>query len=272
MADPVRRAYPITRAPEGLVADDEDGPHVPGDCRCCGTQMGQTVEEDWVREAERLHDRYLIEVVEAFGLCPWAQRARLSGDARVAVLLQPDESALDASMDVLERWTDEQIQIGFLVYPRLPLGRTEFDCFAARLRTVDVERHGLSGGRFAMATFHPDAEPNLDEAERLIPFLRRTPDACIQAVSMEALDRVRRGGPGGTQFVDIASIQLCASGASVTAPLRERIARANLETVRREGVESLSGRFEAIRRDRARTYELLEARDASARRPAGQPS
>jgi hypothetical protein len=223
--------------------------------------MGRTVAEDWVREAERLHERYLIEVVEAFGLCPWAQRARLSGNTRVSVLLEPDESALDASMDVLEQWTQEEIEIGFLVFPRLPLGRIEFDRFAARLRTVDVERHGLSGGRFAMATFHPDAEPNLNEAERLIPFLRRTPDACVQAVSMVALDRVRRGGPGGTQFVDMASLEAKPSGASATEPLRERIARANLETVRRAGVASLTGRFEAIRRDRARTYELLEARE-----------
>jgi hypothetical protein len=230
--------------------------------------MRGTVEEDWVREAERLHQRYLIEVVEAFGLCPWAQRARLAGRTRVSILLQPDERALVASMGILERWAHEQTEIGFLVFPRLPLGRHEFDRFVARLRSVDAERHGLGGAPFAMATFHPDAEPDLDEAERLVPFLRRTPDACVQAVSTVALERVRRGGLGGTQFVDIASIDTKLSDPPATEPLRDRIARTNLDTVRRAGVESLSARFDAIRRDRVRTYQLLEAREALPHAPA----
>jgi hypothetical protein len=230
--------------------------------------MPRTVEEDWVREAERLHHRYLIEVVEAFGLCPWAQRARLAGSTRVAILLQPDERALEASIGILEQWTHEQTEIGFLVFPRLPLGRHEFDRFVARLRSVDADRHALGGAPFAMATFHPDAEPDLDEAERLVPFLRRTPDACVQAVSTVALERVRRGATGGTQFVDMAAIEAMPSGAPATEPLRDRIARANLETVRRAGVESLCARFEAIRCDRARTYQALEAREALPRGPA----
>jgi hypothetical protein len=223
--------------------------------------MRRAVDDEWVREAERLHRRYLVEVVEAFGLCPWAERARLDGKTHVSILLEADETALEASMAVLDRWGHEQAEIGFLVYPRLPLGRLEFDGFVARLRLADAERHGLGGAPFALATFHPDAEPDLGDAERLVPFLRRTPDACVQAVSMTALERVRRGTLGGTQFVDIAAIEANPSGTAAAQSLRERIARANLETVRRAGVESLRACFEGIRRDRARTYEVLAARE-----------
>jgi hypothetical protein len=79
---------------------------------------------------------------------------------------------------------------------------------------------------------------------------------------MAALDRVRRGTPGGTQFVDLASINPSATDEPPALPLRERIARTNLETVRRAGVGALSACFEAIESDRARTYRALEAREA----------
>ena len=55
---------------------------------------------------------------------------------------------------------------------------------------------------FAMAAFHPDAAADLDDPERLIPFLRRTPDPTIQLVRQEALERVRGRHPQGTAFVD----------------------------------------------------------------------
>jgi hypothetical protein len=218
------------------------------------------LSERWVQEAERLHGRYLIEVVEACGLCPWAERARRDGRTRLGVVIQVDERAVESSIDVVGRWAaDERVEIGFLIFPRLPLGRIEFDGFVARVRVADAQRHALGETPFALAAFHPEGEPDLEDPERLIPFLRRTPDPCIQLVRMTTLKRVRKHGTReGTQFVDLESLDTALSQ-SAPPPLRERIARANLDTVRRMGLEQLSARIDAIHHDRARTYAALTA-------------
>lgn len=219
------------------------------------------VDEAWVREAERLHRRYLVEIVEAYDLCPWAQRARTEGRTRVSVVLEGEHQAVAPSVESLDRWALDGIEIGFLVFPRLGLGRIEFDRFVSRLRSSDAERHPLGKAPFALAAFHPDASPDVADPERLVPFLRRTPDPCVQAIQMAALERVRRGAPTGTQFVDVASLDAAVSEEAATPSLRDRIARANLETVRRVGVQALHSRFDAIQQDRARAYRALEARE-----------
>src|SRR5271156_4576904 len=98
------------------------------------------LEEAWVREAKRLHERYLTEVVEAYDLCPWAQRARLGGHTRVSVVLEADGTALESSAAILGGWVDERMDVGFLIFPHVPLGRLEFDRFVAHLRIVVAER------------------------------------------------------------------------------------------------------------------------------------
>jgi hypothetical protein len=215
----------------------------------------------WVLEAERLHRRYLIEIVEECGLCPWAERARVGGRTRVAVLLDADDASVAPSIAAIDGWAvDDEVEIGFLVFPRLALPRVEFDRFVARLQQLDADRHPLGDAPFAMAAFHPQGEANVEDAERLIPFLRRTPDPCVQLVRMSALKRVRTGTPEGTQYVDMSVFDPSVAEAS-PATLRERIARANLNTVRRMGVAELAGRIDAIHRDRARSYRALVARD-----------
>ena len=37
-------------------------------------------------EVRRILDRYVVEVVESFHLCPWAKSARLGGEVAVEVL------------------------------------------------------------------------------------------------------------------------------------------------------------------------------------------
>jgi hypothetical protein len=224
------------------------------------SQEGGASVEEWTREATRLHGRYLVEVVERHGLCPWAVKARVSNRLRVAVLLQTDPGSVDPSLAAMESWaTDAEADVGFLLYPRLPLERAAFDAFAARVRDADTTRHPLGGAPFAMVAFHPDAEPHLGDAERLIPFLRRTPDPCIQAIRVAALDRVRSASPEGTQFVDADALATLAT--MKTEPsLRERVARANLETTRSVGVDVLRTGMDAIRSDRDATYRELAQR------------
>lgn len=220
--------------------------------------MTPAAVEPWIREATRLHRRYLLEIVEACGLCPWAVQARLANRVREAVLVDDDgEVLLGPSLAMLERWgADPSIEVGFLIYPRLLLSRVDFDQFTARLRDADTERYGIGAAPFALAAFHPHADAVMDDPERLVPFLRRTPDPCIQIVRMSSLARVRARTPEGTKFFDISQLD-AALGEAEGPPLRERIARANFETVKRMGVEQLRERLDAIRRDRDATYRTL---------------
>jgi hypothetical protein len=218
----------------------------------------------WTREATRLHRRYLLEVVEACGLCPWALKARLSDRVRVAVLLEDDDGEVAPSLAVIDSWAaDEKVEVGFLIYPRLPLRRADFDRFAARLRSADTDRYGLGEAPFAAAAFHPLAEPDVHHPERLVPFLRRTPDPCIQIVRTGSLARVRSRTSEGTTFVDMAHFDT-GTHDDVGPPLRERIARTNFETVQRMGLEEMRSLLDAIRSDRDATYGALLAKE---RRP-----
>jgi hypothetical protein len=217
--------------------------------------------EEWQSEAVRLHQRYSVEIVEHYGLCPWAERARLAGRTTVHALLPPLDATTTPSVEVLEKWGgDEGIEVAFLLYPRSRLSRVDFDAFVAQVQEQASGRHAIGQAPFALAAFHPDARPDMQTAERLVPFLRRTPDPCIQAVRMSVLQRVRSGTPQGTQFVDLDAILEFASRKE-EVPLRERIARANLATVREASVEEVERRLADIRQDRERSYAALEARE-----------
>jgi hypothetical protein len=218
---------------------------------------GAVVDDDWTREAIRLHDRYTLEIVEHYGLCPWATRARVGKRLRTVVCLQADADSVEDSVGVLYRWQrDEGMEVGFLLYPRLALARAEFERFVTAVRTADSEQHPLGSAPFAMVGFHPDATPVLDDPERLIPFLRRTPDPCIQVVRIDVLERVRGSVPEGTQFVDVAFLEQAATK-PVEVSVRDRVGRANLETVRGAGADEVRQRMEAIRQDRDATYAKL---------------
>jgi hypothetical protein len=216
-------------------------------------------QDPWTREAVRLHRRYQTEIVEAYRLCPWAERATLDGRVREAVLLQDAIDAVEPSLAAIDAWMDDPtVDVAFAIYPRLALGREAFHDFAARVRDADTPRHELGEVPFVFAAFHPDADPDTGDPERLIPFLRRTPDPTLQFLRASTLDGIRTGSAQGTQFLDIASLDAVLSG-TAQPPLRERIARANLATAERCGIGALRRRLDDIRRDRDETYRALAA-------------
>ncbi len=217
----------------------------------------------WCLEAERLYRRYQLEIVEACGLCPWAERARVEGRFKTMILLEEDgvgpasTDATSAAIDELVR--DPQAEVAVFVFPRLRLGRLDFERYLGRVRIADGERHELGCIPYVMAAFHPDALPDASDPERMIPFLRRTPDPTIQLLRSDVLERVRSATPQGTQFVDINSLEALETDRKGPPPsLRQRIARANLATVERIGIGEMTRRMDAIVADRRATYRELE--------------
>lgn len=210
----------------------------------------------WTAEAERLHLRYQVEIVEALGLCPWAERARLGSAFRARVLLQSD-ARVEATLHALDTLSSEaQIEVAVLIYPRLDVRRIEFERFIAGVHQAYVPRHPDGCVPFVFAAFHPEASPDASGADRLIPFLRRTPDPTLQILRSTVLDRVRSGRPQGTQFVDARVLNFDAPQAPPR--LADRIADANLAIVDRVGVEELTRRFDSIADDRRQTYRELD--------------
>ena len=221
------------------------------------------LEARWTTEALRLYRRYQIEIVEALDLCPWAQGARTQGRFRERVLLQTRptlRASLDA-IDALER--DADVEVAVLLYPRLHLDLRAFRGFAGRIRAADARRRRLGAAPFVIAAFHPDAEIDAASADRLVPFLRRTPDPTLQLVRASVLERVRTGAPQGTQLVvDLEAIERAAAQ-EAELPMHERIARANFETVTRIGVDDVARRLDDLRADRVRSYAALARRRSS---------
>ena len=211
-------------------------------------------EEALTREALRVYRRYAVEVVEQLGLCPWAERARQEGHVAERVVLTHEATDLDATLALIEELDQRpEIEIILAIYPRLAL---------AQKARVDGERHPLGEIPFAMAAFHPDSPAVLADPERLIPFLRRTPDPTIQLVRRSVLERVRGRRSQGTAFVDVSQLDLAALDAALSAPedLRVVIARTNLETVQSKGVEAVEALLADIRQDRDRAYAELSQR------------
>lgn len=222
------------------------------------------LDERLRREAVRVYERYATEVVEKFLLCPWARRARQDGRVRTCVITEPEPRVPLVIDHMNEIFSDERIEVGLILLPRVFLDRNEFRRFASLVRADHEARHAASRAPgpppLAMAAFHPHAEPDLDSAARLVSFLRRTPDPAIQVVRQTALASVRDPVVSGSVYapravLDIA-MRTAARSASVV-PTAERVAAANLATVSRVGVAHLQAILDDIRADRDRAYAAL---------------
>jgi hypothetical protein len=213
------------------------------------------IKDRWIEEATRVYRRYQSEIVEMYGLCPWAEPARRAGKMRECILLQTDDDIAPSLETMNALVTELSVEVAVMIYPRIALSVTTFDRFVARVRDADAASHALGSIPFAMAAFHPDSRIDRREPERLIPFLRRTPDPTIQIVRSSVLDRVRGNAPQGTSFMSLESLDM--NMVAPPLPLRERIARANCATVDGVGIDELEQRLDDIRRDRDAAYARL---------------
>ena len=193
-------------------------------------------------EVRRILDRYLVEVVEAYDLCPWARAARTGGEVAVEVLWsEPAEEAWVAAGEAL--LARRQTRVAMIVAPETARSPAELrvmrDRVAARLPQAGI------------AHFHPDAALDLASPARLVPFLRRSPDALLQLVPLALLASVRGAPPA----VDRA-LQAQMLGGQAAAPrgdVADRIAATNHARVTAETAAILA-RLDEIARDRRQSY------------------
>lgn len=172
-----------------------------------------------MRESLRLCDRYLKEVVLAFGLCPWAEPALRAG--RVAERVFPGtELDIDGVLAAIDAFASRpetepagepagvgdaegEVEVALLLFPRHRGGWSAFDAFAERVRRADrARRRAGSLPPFLVATFHPDspapdvlASEPLAHVRQLTLFLRRSPDPMLQLVRTRTMDRLKANHP-----------------------------------------------------------------------------
>lgn len=226
-------------------------------------QASRATEPELVREVVRIYERYAVEVVERFDLCPWAERARKAGRVEPRVLFDSEPAHQGSALEAITHLAgDARVEVGLLVFPCLDIGRRDFEHYLRILRQTDSERYEPGLGPFAMAAFHPDAEPDTGHSDRLVPFVRRSPDPTIQLVRKSLLDELNGGTRAGTSFLDIHRLAEGLGGAAAssereTVSLRKWVAERNLGTVRECGAAALEAIFEDIERDRRESYARL---------------
>jgi hypothetical protein len=222
--------------------------------------MAQGPEAEFVAEVRRIQERYTVEVVERFNLCPWARPARLAGAVERPVLLQrdTDPAPMLEAIRALEE-DPRNLTVAIAAYPRLRVTPREFDVFAAEVRRLDQARHG---GKpvFVVAAFHPDYPLDARSPARLVTFLRRAPDPSLQLVRLSVLEEARGRDPQGKFVFDFSTHaweELLRRNTS--KPVSERIADENLATFERVGADAIEEVLRDIAADRARSYARFGA-------------
>lgn len=193
-------------------------------------------------EVLRVFERYLVEVIEAYALCPWAHQARTGGEVSVHVLWgQPElDDWVAAARELLARPTT---RVAMVIAPEL--AETTGGLRGTREQVGRIVK--VAG----VAEFHPDAERDLVSPARLVPWLRRSPDPLLQFVPFEILNAVRTA----PALMDLAEQAKLLGGVS-TAPredIGDRIAEMNHARVSRE-MAAFDAVLDDIAADRRRSY------------------
>ncbi len=193
----------------------------------------------------RVFERYLVEVVERYDLCPWARGTRQGGELAVDVVW---------GTPTLDEWVAAAEALLALEHTRVAM------VIAPELTITPVDLHTVRGAvalripTVGVAEFHPDATLDLATPARLVPFVRRSPDPLLQLVPLTILDQVRSGSPSAC-----LAQQAKILGGLAPPPrpeVAERIASAN-HAVIRDRHEEMASTLAAISADRARSYAEL---------------
>lgn len=224
------------------------------------TELAGDLAYDLTRATLEVYERYAVEVVERFGFCPWARSSRESGQVVLRVVFSADPDDFDASLGLLGELEQAALptDIALFIYPLLDLDRLGFEDYARRLRTrAEAGQPKLDA--YAMAAFHPSANVDLSHPDRLVPYVRRSPDPTLQLVRKSALSAIK-GLAHGTAFLDVSTLSLAALTALADpAPkaVRERIAEQNLATVQALGPAAIDAILTNIAEQREASHQRL---------------
>jgi hypothetical protein len=227
-------------------------------------RSGVTYRDELTQVTLKVYERYAVEVVERFGFCPWARSTRESGSLSLRVLFSTNQHDFHESLELLRELhlDTNTADIALAIYPLLDLDRLAFEDFVRRLRAAVAAAAQPSLDAFAMAAFHPHAAADLSHPDKLVPYVRRSPDPTLQLVRKSALSAIK-GLSSGTAFIDVTALSALGLKALLDPapkPVRERIAEQNLTAVREAGPATIDAVLTDIAREREAAHERLAAR------------
>lgn len=207
------------------------------------------------REALRVNDRYLHEVIEAYAFCPYARPGREAGQTRRLVHFADDPS-LDPLVSRMVETVASGVSVTQVILPLLDISPADFTALCARLTALGHERLG-GPPTLAFAPLHPEL-PFGDSAHALIPLFRRAPDPTIQWVRLDGLESIYAGRGGDDVYLPETEIlAYLAAHASPRPSLYDRIASTNAAMARRLGVPHVVELLAAIARDARQSYARI---------------
>ncbi len=197
-------------------------------------------------EVRRILERYIVEVVEAYALCPWARAARTGGEVSVEVIFgEPTDEAWLAAIDAA--FAAPMTRVAMIVAPELGLDLATFRAVRDRI--------AAQRSAYGVAEFHPRAALDLATPARLVPFLRRSPDPLLQVVPLSLLQSVR-----ASEVPDRAQqAQILRGLADPPRDVAAQIAVANHATVRAQHA-AIDAILDDIARDRDAAYARVGLR------------
>jgi hypothetical protein len=220
-----------------------------------------------------VHDRYLLEIVEGLGLCPFARRSRELGRVHRPVFWagdgKPSAAEVAGSLaKIAHEHDDAEIVLMTFVGadPRINEPR-RLDAFVETIRHA----YGSTGAPlFFMVGFHRHHVPEAGRpttADSLVALLRRTPDPVIQCVRASLLENVRAQAQRAAHermlteltALDPAMAAIARHSVQADSELSADIARHNFAAV---------GHGEGRERLERRILDILAARDAAYGEPA----
>ncbi|MEZ4361301.1 MAG: hypothetical protein R3B48_14040 [Kofleriaceae bacterium] len=215
--------------------------------------MDALTEQRRAQEVHRLLQRYLIEVVEEWVLCPWALGARVRGEVHAVICWGETCDADQVCQRAARAVALPGVRVAMLIFPELTRGARALEELRTRVLRALPE--------IAVAAFGPHGELDLASPARLVPLLRRSPDPMLQLVPHDLLDELKR--PTAPPGLGAQARALRDLGAPPPTSVVDELAARNHAAVAADGAERLQRTLEELAADRAASYARVGIRVAS---------
>jgi hypothetical protein len=206
--------------------------------------MDPLTEAVRAKEVRRLLERYLVEVVEAWALCPWAYGARQRRELQVEICWGSAGNLAEACTRARRALELSTTRVAMIVFPELGGGRAAIEALRE-----GVARHVPSAG---IASFGPHGCADLSTPAKLIPLLRCSPDPMLQLVPFSVLDDLRQ--QRATPDLSAQARALVGLGGLAQVSMVDSIALRNHAALSGDGAAALQRTLADIARDRVAGY------------------
>ncbi len=205
--------------------------------------------------------QWQMQLIEAFGICPFAKQCRQQGRLWRQVLDRPEASFADTLTHAIaahHRQPDHSEitpEIALLLCPDASADAAAFERLVRRCgdRAAQLVRSEGLEPRYYVVAFHPLMAFSSADPQKLVGFWRRAPHPTVQLVHIATLNQLRTERQPA-KYVDPADLEAVQAllGQDISGDLADRIALANWRTYHANEVDLL-----------ARSAQLLVTSDNS---------